>query len=507
MQNDKNPFMPFIEDFETEAETFLRKYCKGVLDSPQATPIREIAQKQMNLDIVDTESLSPDDSIQGAIAFTAGIIEVYDWSSEEYIGYEVTQPTVFIDSDILNPGRLNNTLAHECYHWYKHRAYFRYQSTHNLGSEFAFRCLAAGQRDHNNQRSDIERMEWQARTIAPKILMPRCTVRMLLTKRLESSQNSNLKMTALKAAVDEIAETYKVSRQSAAIRVSELGYPEAVEFRENETVIIDHQHRRGTTAAKFRQQPIDVVSAFQLYISNEFLKAALDTGAFCFAEGYFVIRDAKYVLPGETALFMTEYAKAHLSECTLDFSYKLISNHAIVNEMQYMFRADTEYKKLPSFDSNTQNMDEYNKALAKALEDANSEFQAQLKRNRLVNETTSQRMCKYMDAAHWNTSIFQDKTHLAPMDYTRVYQNHKFKVPSYTAMAVGLELTLHETEEALKLSGLGYDNSAKTDCAYMYILSTFHGCSIDECNTILKKIQVPLLGTRSREQANKKKNS
>ena len=116
MQNDKNPFMPFVEDFEVEAETFLQKYCKEVLDHPQATPIWDIAQKQMNLDIVDTESLSPDDSIQGAIAFTAGIIEVYDWSSEEYIGYEVTHPTIFLNSDILNPGRLNNTLAHECCH-------------------------------------------------------------------------------------------------------------------------------------------------------------------------------------------------------------------------------------------------------------------------------------------------------------------------------------------------------------------------------------------------------
>ena len=115
--------MPFVEDFESEAETFLRKYCKEVLDSPQATPIKDIAQKQMNLDIVDTESLSPDDSIQGAIAFSAGIIEVYDWSSEEYIGYEVSHPTVFLDADIINPGRINNTLAHECYHWYRHRAY------------------------------------------------------------------------------------------------------------------------------------------------------------------------------------------------------------------------------------------------------------------------------------------------------------------------------------------------------------------------------------------------
>lgn len=81
MQNNKNPFMPFVEDFEAETEVFLRKYCKEILDSPQATPIRDIAQKQMNLDIVETESLSPDDSIQGAIAFSAGIIDVYDWSS------------------------------------------------------------------------------------------------------------------------------------------------------------------------------------------------------------------------------------------------------------------------------------------------------------------------------------------------------------------------------------------------------------------------------------------
>lgn len=108
-------------------------------------------------------------------------------------------------------------------------------------------------------------------------------------------------------------------------------------------------------------------------------------------------------------------------------------------------------------------------------------------------------MCKYMDAAHWNTSIFQSKTLLAPMDYTRVYQNHKFKVPSYTAMAVGLKLTLHETEEALRFSGLGYDNSDDTDCAYMYILSAFHGCPIDECNVVLEKLNVKPLGTKPKK--------
>lgn len=500
MQNERNPFRPFVEDFEEEAEAFLRKYCKEALDKPQATPIWDIAKKQMNLDIVDTETLSPDDSIQGAIAFTAGIIDVYDWSAKEYIGYEVSHPTVFLDADILNPGRLNNTLAHECYHWYKHRAYFRYQNAQNLGSEFAFRCLTASQRsDKNEQWSDIEKMEWQARTIAPKILMPRCTVRMLLSQRLNSAEGSDLKLSALKTVVDEIVEIYKVSRQSAAIRVSDLGYPKALELYENEAVVIDRRHSRSSTAAKLHQQSIDVAAAFQLYINNEFLKATLDTGAFCYAEGYFVLRDEEYVHPNETGLLLTEYAKTHLSECTLDFSYKLICSRTSIHEAQYMFRADTEYKKLPSFDSNTQNVDEYNKALAKALNDTESDFQEQLKRSRLIHETTSQRMCKYMSAAHWNTRIFQDKTLLAPMDYTRVYQNHKFQVPAYTAMAVGLELTLHDTEEALRLSGLGYDRYNDADCAYMYVLSVFHGCSIDECNIVLKKLNIKKLGTKSRK--------
>lgn len=498
MQNDRNPFTPFVEDFETEAEAFLRKYCKEVLDKPQATPIWNIAEKQMNLDIVNTESLSPDNSIQGAIAFTAGIIEVYDWSSEEYIGYEVSHPTIFLDADIINTGRVNNTLAHECYHWYKHRAYFRYQSTHNLGTEFAFRCFTVGQHEYNEQCSDIERMEWQARTIAPKILMPRCTVRRILSERLDA-QHVNADISVLKNVIEEIAKTYKVSRQSAAIRVSELGYPGAVELYSNKTVVTNHEHRMSSTAAKSHQQPIDELAAFQLYVKNEFLKSTLNTGAFCYAEGYFVLRDEKYVLPGEDALFLTEYARSHLSECTLDFSRKLVCSKIVICDAPYMFRSDAEYKRLPSYDSNTQNMDEYNKALAKALEDASFEFQTQLKRNRLVNETTSQRMCKYMDEAHWNTSTFQSKTLLAPMDYTRVYQNHKFRVPSYTAMAVGLELTLHETEEALKLSGLGYDNTDITDCAYMFILSAFHGCPIDECNTVLEKLKVKPLGTKSQK--------
>ena len=67
-------------------------------------------------------------------------------------------------------------------------------------------------------------------------------------------------------------------------------------------------------------------------------------------------------------------------------------------------------------------------------------------------------------------------------------------------------MTLHETEETLHLSGLGYDSSDTTDCAYMYILSAFHGCSIDECNTVLDKLKVKALGTKSKNNIQLKRN-
>ena len=105
-----NPFMHYVADYEKEAEAFLTKYeYADAIDNPRPIPIRDIATRLMSLDIIDTEYLSFDGSVQGAIVFTKGIIEVYDWSAEETIGYEVSHPAIFVDADIMIIGRFNNT--------------------------------------------------------------------------------------------------------------------------------------------------------------------------------------------------------------------------------------------------------------------------------------------------------------------------------------------------------------------------------------------------------------
>ncbi|MFT8313404.1 MAG: ImmA/IrrE family metallo-endopeptidase [Clostridium sp.] len=513
MAERKNPFMPFIDDFDQEAEKFLRKYnCAEAIYTPMPIPIWDIATKLMALDIVQTENLSAESNVHGAIAFTKGIIEIYDWLEQEYIGYEVKKGTVFLDADMLNNGRINNTLAHECFHWYKHRAYFVYRCTHEAGVEFGFRCdNKLHQTDNQNSWSDEEKMEWQARTIAPKILMPKKATIKKIDELYKTALNANVsadRFSVTKCVINELASFFQVSKQSAAIRMTELGYHEASEFYHyDEQESQSHQHRRHRhSKAKRYQQKTTPAEAFELYCSNDFLRATINTGSFCYAEGYFVLKDSKYIILDNNKISLTEYAKDHLSECTLDFSTKLVNENERYDHatpLYMMYRIDMQYIKLPTYDSTPQNMEMFNKA--KALENVTAEFESDYTRARIVNQTTTQRMWSYIQAAKWNTSIFQDRTLLGPMDYSRVQKpEHIFKIEAYTAMAVGLKLSLTEANSALQLSGMVYSPTIREHYAYMYILTSFHGCSIHECNEVLQTLKVPTLGAHSRDEKTKK---
>lgn len=191
------------------------------------------------------------------------------------------------------------------------------------------------------------KMEWQAKTIAPKILMPRVATKNKIEstfKRLLKDSPELKRYDVAEMVVDTIAEFFEVSKQSAAIRMLELGYHEAEQYCGNETSNppIPQRQRKGTSASK-HQIPISLNEAFELYRYNEALKATLDTGVFRFADGYFVLNDDVYVDEDETGLHLSDFAKAHLAECTIDFSERLRPNYLMHSQSYTMFRSDNEY--------------------------------------------------------------------------------------------------------------------------------------------------------------------
>jgi hypothetical protein len=226
-------FVPHIRkaDFDLEAESFLAEYCPEALLSPMSVPIEDIAANKLGLHIIEAR-LSEDFSILGQMCFTAGLAEIYLKDSEEYREIEVKAGTMIIDPDVermRNIGSKRNTIAHECVHWTKHRGYHLAAEAIGNLCRVAYRCPTVPKDErYKSTWTDEDWMEWHATGIAPRILMPRKTVGIAYLDLLDKSQNNLFVKAKLKPAahwiVEQMAALYQVSKQSATIRLIELGY-------------------------------------------------------------------------------------------------------------------------------------------------------------------------------------------------------------------------------------------------------------------------------------------
>lgn len=479
MASRTNPFMPFIEDFEKEAELFLTKYeDEDAIETPQVIDINKIVSKDMSLDVIDTEKLSSDYSVQGIIALSAGIVEVFDFDESGYLGYEVEVPTVFVDSDYSASAYRNVILAHEAFHWYKHRHYFLYRSKHDLGSEFAFRCNKKyAQVDANNEWTDEQKMEWQARKIAPMILMPK---KALIKKVYELANwkigEGSIGVERETILIRNIANFYNVPIYVAAKRLVDIGFA----LSADDTYV---SKELNTTSRHMREsKPLYKISkkeAFELYCRNELFRDFLDSGLF------------RYSGFGITARIQTR-AVGDIDYLAFRKIKQTTGSHEAADGV--MFQKRQTYEEKYSFRNTPHNAELFDR-----LQAYERQFSSIHDRNVATAKTANEMMFQYMQNAKWNTSIFQEKTLLSAMDYTRIQnKDYKFKLPAYVAMAVGLNITLQEFQEILQQAGLNLKRGDIQHDAYAFLLTIMNGVSIDECNEFLESIGVETLGTHER---------
>lgn len=131
---------------------------------------------------------------------------------------------------MISIGTRRTTLAHECFHWHRHQPYHVLMrmigADDNLGR--AIQCQIAAGSTNSDKWKAVDWMEWQAKGVAPKILMPAKTVRPLVDKLLvEFAGNDPVSVSTFERIIDALADTYDVSRQAAKIRLIELGYTKA----------------------------------------------------------------------------------------------------------------------------------------------------------------------------------------------------------------------------------------------------------------------------------------
>lgn len=221
----------FKSQFDDKATEFLTHLCPEALTTPMAVPIERIAKEKLHLTIMEYH-LSEDLSILGQMCFTDGYVEIYDPREDEYKEIPVKAKTMIIDPDTYlkrNLGSKHNTIAHECVHWVYHRRYHLEAAKIDPSKATAYRCPVVPKSEEFKETwTDEDWMEWQANSIAPRILMPKQTVGTAFQMILDRSKKNAFVSAGLtskgKYVIEQFAGFFQVSKQSAAIRLQELGY-------------------------------------------------------------------------------------------------------------------------------------------------------------------------------------------------------------------------------------------------------------------------------------------
>lgn len=483
----------YKKDLDAEAEAFLRDNFPAALEEPTPVPIAEIAEK-MGLEVIQGFRISDDFSIFGEICFSAGTVDTFDIFECEKAKLDVKRGTVIIDAYTYwerNIGCVNNTIAHEVFHWYKHRLYAAVKQLLRKEKLIACRCpVEEVYPDKEDEWTDEQRMEWQANSIAPRILMPLQTFKMKVDELYTQYryEDSPIKPLVLTCIADDLARFYGVSRQSALIRMIEVGHKEA-------TSVIQFEKESGTHSY------ISEEDAFHEYSNNEEFRKLVDTGLFTFVDGYFVINDSDYIEVSEDGhRSLTSYAWDNLDSCTLKFTWQTV-------------RKDSQDKHLPGDIFHRENADrkvsrcskEENEDLIRRAEEVKrkqAEFEREKEAHRLMtpNMTCWEKMWQLIESRGVSKSHFMSMTGLGEEVYRKAEKNIKTKpsLRTIVAFAHGFGLNLTDTERLLQLAGHAFDESDEHQ-ALKFCITGYAGRSIEDCNDFLNSYNYPPLGTQERD--------
>ncbi len=312
------------DQFEKEAERFLERYCPEALKKPLCLPIDQIAE-DMKLTVVEDIPLSGELTYFGTVVFDDG--NILDKHRKITIR-NAKRGTVYLDPRVSyerSVGTRRTTLAHECFHWHRHQPYHVLMrmigSDDNLGR--AIQCqIAAGTTDSDKWKA-VDWMEWQAKGVAPKILMPEKTVKPLADKLLaEYADNCSVTVSTFERVIDYLAETYDVSRQAAKVRLIELGYTKA----EGAYPFVNGRYVNGYSfdrdaLEKDQTFTIPYADLLKAYCFDRDFRKLTDAEKIRYIDGHVCLNHEKYIAHDDNGnISLTGYAVNHIDECCLVFT-------------------------------------------------------------------------------------------------------------------------------------------------------------------------------------------
>lgn len=315
-ESSTDAFIPYIskDNIEKYATQFLRALYPEALEKPIALPISEILNK---LGLKAIEKNLP----EGVFGSTYFFDSPEDRINAGTIVYDPNK------SFIQGLGTVNNTIIHECVHWFFHKKYFDLMHLLNPNDN-AVVCTTVEEDSRNPKRNtdNFKWMEWQANALAPRILMPLETTMAFYNKAYSKNLDEyGFDLWALERTIEEVANHFGVSKTSAKIRLFQLGIKDAYGISNYvDGRLIEPYRYKNNDIGISKTFHVDFKDVVRLLSSNITLRLALENKQIVYVDGVFVINNQKYVRNHENQgeLRLTNYALNHMDECCLIFDIK-----------------------------------------------------------------------------------------------------------------------------------------------------------------------------------------
>lgn len=363
----------------------------------------------------------------------------------------------------------------------------------NLGR--AIQCQIAANNSGSDKWQAVDWMEWQAKGIAPKILMPEKTTHMKVNELFSKYGGANNASTeAYEFVIDQLAELFDVSRQAAKARLIDLGYTRA----EGAYPYVDGRYVRGYSfepgkLEKNQTFTIPYAELFKAYCFDREFKKLIDSNRFVFVDRHLVLNDEKYVSHDQVGnVILSEYALSHMDECCVVFTkgYSYQSKYQGVKYYAQFMRnaAPVENQVEYSFELNT-----HNKTLLSQIQQAKRRAEALRRYPGSFAETlvALQKERKLSNKQLADRSLVGEKT----IQRLRNDEEYPTSVQTVLALCVGLKLPLPEAEMFLGKTDFKLNSMKDEGYVYQCILGACVENSIYEINEMLEESGFAPLGS------------
>lgn len=482
------------------AEEFLRDYYPEALTKPIPLNVNEVARR-MGL-IVQELPITQYESVFGEIVFADTENKYYDPEDNSYKSVVLKRGTIVVDPKVYflrSFGSVNNTVIHECVHWYKHRKFYELAKLFDNDKKY-IRCKVNQDEPSNGKRSPYEWMEWQANALAPRILMPAGPTKQKseeLISKYKTEFGADDVVRIMEATIGELAEFFAVSKLAAKIRMIDLGYDEAsgVMSYVDDHYVPGHHFKRGSLKSK-QTFTVSMTDAAIQYVVNPKFRKLIETGAFVYVDSLFCLNSAKYITLGLSGnAELTPYAINHLEECCLKFNEERVTNSKFGTKYykeSVLFKSaiskTTTSTVLPDDASN----DEIVAESKNLIKDAT-------KFSRMLSEapsTFSGTLKYYMKKRKLTDATLAERALLSERTIQRLVKpgNHPTNMRSVIAVCLALHLHPILSEDLLKKAGLGFQTDSLEHAAWHLLLESYYDQSVYVSNEMLQTLGFKVFG-------------